>query len=937
MKFTSIYKKYYSKNRKLTNIKNKQNTKCKTVKTIKNGRARRSIIKRKFSNINLRGGGLPFLKGVFDKSLFSKNRRANENTIWRVTKPKLLEKSNLMFSLSYKNKKDDEQIQNKHYEIRYTELSIPLLQYAINTANLCVLQTENVFNNSVYFNFGTIPSLVIERTLFSPNKSGSDNLWYNVIETGVLKNYSECLATYLDINSNNYLCNVFYNNKLYISHQHIGYVRLIASNLSNIIKNKEKTTTNKLPTINILNTTTNNTSTNTAHIKKLNTTTNNTSTNNESTEIYEKAFNCDVTGIDEKYIIVEKIECDNTNYVICGYPEINSMRPYIDLLKKNETIFNEIYKDHNETFIKDITNINNSFYTDEHINRINRINTSTTDIYKLYLNDKEYPHIYILMQYVLAKYPTENQTLLKSFFDKYIKCDDLQNYTSIPACITADDKIFIDNYIKVYRKCFNDIGNRYLNKPRLNIKYIFLVYKESTKQDSGKPLPKYIPAFFNFREMKHEHKIILNTIKELITTKIPQIFNIFDKTTNDNNDNNDNNYKLFYSYHKYGDFFHIKTEYIHSMLNLSQLSHNLINIITLDELIYMLSINKPLTNLTLNYVLKLYRFSDNNKPKPKLSVILNSTEKTIPIFRFRFNPNKPNKPNNITITNHFNNKLTKILLLYKEKDNSYTCIYKASDENASDENASDENASNEKFYIIKFNSNLLNIVDTIRNKIDTFIINDNFNIIDEIYKSIDERNHSRIQNLIQIPELNLYKITYFKILDKEDCEKTIFRFNPIYLVNNKIIDINDITQHFTILSDLPPLQEEIANIKKSTNHLYKRKPILLYNYMKSQFYIDSLSKYIVSLSKDTTNTPKPNSEPFCVNSKEIIKDYNEVNYRSSLFYYGITPVIKCIYFNVEGYNFIEIILLAVLYWSRSFQQSVNSVLYSLQSPILSQT
>ena len=73
--------------------------------------------------------------------------------------------------------------------------------------------------------------------------------------------------------------------------------------------------------------------------------------------------------------------------------------------------------------------------------------------------------------------------------------------------------------------------------------------------------------------------------------------------------------------------------------------------------------------------------------------------------------------------------------------------------------------------------------------------------------------------------------------------------------------------------------------------------------MKSIFYKKSLFQY-------KTNTSKQKPIYFNPNNK-VTKDTIPINYYNQCFFYNEEyneePVINCIYFNVEGYNFIEII------------------------------
>ena len=115
------------------------------------------------------------------------------------------------------------------------------------------------------------------------------------------------------------------------------------------------------------------------------------------------------------------------------------------------------------------------------------------------------------------------------------------------------------------------------------IKYVFLIFK---KQHDG----KLIPMVFNVKEIKPEHKPLLERVERLIKHELPYRFGILSDDEYNNGEGNERNpfddeYKLFYSRYRYGKFFHITTEYVHTMSNISDKAHGYKNSITLEELI----------------------------------------------------------------------------------------------------------------------------------------------------------------------------------------------------------------------------------------------------------------------------------------------------------------------------------------------------------------
>ena len=108
----------------------------------------------------------------------------------------------------------------------------------------------------------------------------------------------------------------------------------------------------------------------------------------------------------------------------------------------------------------------------------------------------------------------------------------------------------------------------------------------------------YVPALFNFRELKGKHKPILDKIKQHITKTLPKLYNITES---------EEDYNLFYSNYKYGEIFCIRTEYLHTLSNIFQFSYKYQITITLEELIYMVSFltkEEHLETLKVNYRIK---------------------------------------------------------------------------------------------------------------------------------------------------------------------------------------------------------------------------------------------------------------------------------------------------------------------------------------------
>ena len=125
--------------------------------------------------------------------------------------------------------------------------------------------------------------------------------------------------------------------------------------------------------------------------------------------------------------------------------------------------------------------------------------------------------------------------------------------------------------------------------------------------------------------MEHKHTNILKHIlEELIQKKIPNLFGIL---KNKDNEQTLPDYKLFHSYVKYGDFFYITTEYLHTMSNISHYSYIYNNSLLLEELLYAITLNSTqnldttttfLQDAKIEYELKKFRIELKYKPKKAL-------------------------------------------------------------------------------------------------------------------------------------------------------------------------------------------------------------------------------------------------------------------------------------------------------------------------------
>jgi len=553
---------------------------------------------------------------------------------------------------------------------------------------------------------------------------------------------------------------------------------------------------------------------------------------------------CNLSGIPKEYIILENIECieDNTTYTICGYPSL-SMRYYFSILKQHEEKIKNIYEDHKINFNKYMCAMYN--FLPEHINKIK---DDKLELYKL--NDKN-----------------------TSFYRKYVLNFFKEKY----------DEHKYKEIEKIYNEMIQDLNNKilneYLNKPLINIEYVFIIFKKDKDN-------KFIPGFFNFRELKSYHINIIKKIKELININIPLLFNITNNVTD--------KYNLFFSYHKYGDFFHIKTEYIHTMSNIFKYANKFKDIITLEELIYMLSLSldKNLNLLRIDYKVKKYRLEFI---KTKLTDI-NFDSKDKCNYSYQKHNNKNDNKDILPLNTFLEPNKTKILLMYKEFSNKYKFIYE----------------NNNLFYSIVIETNLCNItykiIDTILNKINSFLNKDKKdykkdNDIEEIYSCI----YTNIYTIIT-PEINMFKIITHKILNMNEYNE-IMLYNPVIIFkrNRSSYDINIKFNQLFISNMFSITDKNHSNSNKNDLNIinpYMYKPFIIRNILASNIYIDENKKfqnklklnkesqhiyYAISETEDKINTEKDNKYLY-----ELLENNN--------------MIINRIYFNPNNcrYNFIEL-------------------------------
>jgi hypothetical protein len=589
-----------------------------------------------------------------------------------------------------------------------------------------------------------------------------------------------------------------------------------------------------------------------------------------------KIFTCDDLNVDHTKLIIDEINEDGEQYVIIGYPD-NKMKPYIDLYNKHTDEFKTIYEDHKTNFMQYIAELYN--FIDKNTPKINTNSEALkTEIFKFY-GKKDYYEIIINFY---------NNKLQKLGFT-------LENIANYDQLSDADKKQINDKFIEIYgipyisdfqnkfkelHKIYcNNLAKNCINKPMMKINYIFFIFK---KNKEGKYKDMYTPAIFNFRQLMHKHYPILKKLDQLIKKRLSKLYGIIE-------DENTEEYKLWYSHYNYGDIFHIKTEYIHTMSNFQHQAYKYKNSITLEEIIYMLSIlDIDLINLRIDYQKKMVEFYEVVKP------VLSNQDKIFIKNKCYIEPisyNELLEKEVIEDLTGFLDENTKILLIFTETGGIYNIIYK---------NGID-------FYKIKLQANLCSIYNEIFENLYNIGTGEYINIFEQLiseynrfYKpdvSQKTKPNLDLSKVHSIKGIDLYKVLEHRPINIKDY-KNIIQYNPL------------LVRKITRMPETPSIdirymfQNEIFDITKiDTQELiipnpYLYKPKMLYaKILGSTVYKKQLGDFMTTFLKKKDYTYLYES-----NDNTIISNYN--NYNNDDKYVPITKI----YFNANnsGYNLIII-------------------------------
>ena len=569
---------------------------------------------------------------------------------------------------------------------------------------------------------------------------------------------------------------------------------------------------------------------------------NNLLTNLEYKELQHPMYESGFSDLDLKYLIID--DTTHPEYVICGYPERQMKAHILNFWQDtgNTTNFTTLFKKLDSDNSRLIAKLFNEFKEEK-----DKIKDAS-----------QYYKLYVSLRKSIFKYIEDRYTELNKEDKTKVSDVELQH--------------FKDNFEKNANNYFQEIALKYLPKPMVFIKYVFLVFN---KNKDG----KLTPMVFNVKELTKHHKSILESVERLIKHELPYRFGILSDAEYKNGKGNENDpfddeYKLWYSRYRYGKFFHISTEYLHTMSNIADKAHNYKNSITLEELIYSCGLfsnsGKPFfEDVKFEYEVREhqinnYSISQSEQLNNKTHLYLNNelklglrSEKVFDLYE-----KEKDKGNNTTTKNvnipFKKNEIQdiKFILMFKILENKYIFIYLL----------------NNKFYklIIKYN-------------------------IKQIVKKIIKKLKDKFtKNTISLDEPNkLLKIISNNLLSNEDY-KIIFEQNPMifkyhYKPNNDP-KINALYFYLTGLLDV----KHMSNYNELVMYnLYLNKTVLIIN------ILDKFKK----INENNRNTE-------ILNENKLLYDKNDEHYWSCI-KQKCNLFINYIYYDNDykkcGYDIIETI------------------------------
>lgn len=249
-----------------------------------------------------------------------------------------------------------------------------------------------------------------------------------------------------------------------------------------------------------------------------------------------------------------------------------------------------------------------------------------------------------------------------------------------------------DYYLNKFRD--SNLIQNCLNRPNLNIKYIWFIFKKEITTDDTISLTPYFNTVRDLGGTKKKCAKHLHILDTLLTKYIRQELSVkFNILLDDETE-----YKNYYSYFQYGSIFHIRSDYIYPTQQIDHYTHRLGRTIKLEEVLYTLD-EAEQTDVMENYWQKIKleyyikgRFLLSDKGKTTKNNITNisktkkrSTNSTRSTRRQQNHVvNNTNNTNNInnnalkfnTTSNSLNNTLKSItVLICYSISNKSTHIY----------------------------------------------------------------------------------------------------------------------------------------------------------------------------------------------------------------------------------------------------------------------
>jgi len=571
---------------------------------------------------------------------------------------------------------------------------------------------------------------------------------------------------------------------------------------------------------------------------------------------------CDLAGIDDKYIIrkLMKLE-DDEEYVICGYPDPTKMRTSLALRENEESKseLSRIHAQHRIQFALLFAELHNS------IQELGSDSTRAIDLARL---DSE---IHKFMKSVNISYfedwIKQNEQLDPMIPGSWVNSDDFKSKIQFlrdnglgqyadyiegeiaSTCLSPENRAEQLANIPKVKEAFatyvNHLLLEYLNKPMTRIRYYFQIFHKVPIATAPRGFQLH-PLVFNIKQLKQQHKPLLDVVLELIQTRIPAVFGILEGSLHQLE-----KYKLFHSYVNYGDFFYITTEYLHTMSNITHYAYKFENSIELEELIYSLSRGAGFwQNLKIEYQIKKHRVLDalhsqdmglsaagvgNSSNAARNTTGMNSRgANSKGTYSRRTNPKGTKKNARNSKRNTVNSSLDggTVLMIYEKHYQEYIVIYRDA---------------GSVFRVLELKSNMSRLSNEIINAV--------------ARDASDARDSPGVRNIYSCANTITRDIRYsgplFRIVAEyiftEEQMKVIKRNNPLIVkvMKKPNTDTPMISIHDMIKTELLDNTKILKDFMFQVVNVAFFKPIIYFNCYMNPEYLDALLNYIQTGKRNT--------------------------------------------------------------------------------------